>query len=228
MECRRMPCWTSGRIRLAAALAAFSIFGAGSALSHPHVWVSTESTVVFENGSITALDQRWTFDDMYSAMATQGLDKNGDGKLDNEELDELAKLNMEGLQEYDYFTFPKLADTAIKLGTATNARLAFDKGVLSLNFRVPLSTPVLKEAKGFSFQVYDPSFYIAFEPAKAEPVKLSSGAPTECKLVVTSPAENAASEESRLGQAFSAVLGGASAGLSFAKTYSVDCMGGAK
>jgi ABC-type uncharacterized transport system substrate-binding protein len=41
---------------------------------------------------------------MYTASATEGLDKNNDGKLDAAELEELIKVNVEGLKEFDYFT----------------------------------------------------------------------------------------------------------------------------
>lgn len=49
------------------------------AQAHPHVWVTVEATVLYENGQITGLMHKWTFDDMYTAMAIQGLDTNGDG-----------------------------------------------------------------------------------------------------------------------------------------------------
>ena len=47
--------------------------------AHPHVWVTVESTLLYERGSFTGLYHKWTFDEFYSAMAVEGLDTNKDG-----------------------------------------------------------------------------------------------------------------------------------------------------
>lgn len=189
--------------------------------AHPHVWVVTQTTLVFENGVATAIEHKWTFDEMYSAMATQGLDKNNDKKLDRDELAELAKVNMEGLKEFGYFTHPSLDGQAIKVGEATNAYLQHADGILSLHFRLPMATPVLPEAKGFGYQVYDPSFFIAFDLAKDKPASLSQGAPENCKLEVLEPPTG--SSEQRLSEAFSATLGAQAGATSFAKLVKLTC-----
>lgn len=88
--------------------------GPRTAKAHPHVWVTTETTVLYENGTIVGLRQKWSFDDFYTAMALQGLDTNNDGVYDRSELAELAKVNMEGLKEFDYFTTAKLATEQLK------------------------------------------------------------------------------------------------------------------
>ena len=57
------------------------------------------------DGSITGVRHHWAFDDMFSAFATQGLDAKEKGKFTREELAPLAKVNVESLKEYDYFTY---------------------------------------------------------------------------------------------------------------------------
>jgi ABC-type uncharacterized transport system substrate-binding protein len=91
------------------------LFGAHTAHAHPHVWVTTETTVLYENGTIIGLRQKWSFDDFYTSMAVQGLDTNNDGIYDRSELAELAKVNMEGLKEFNYFTTARLATEQLKL-----------------------------------------------------------------------------------------------------------------
>lgn len=98
----------------AALVGAALALGATAAGAHPHVWVTTETTVLYENGTITGLRQKWSFDDFYTAMALQGLDTNNDGVYDRSELTELAKINMEGLKEFDYFTTAKLQTEKLK------------------------------------------------------------------------------------------------------------------
>jgi len=90
------------------------MLGASTARAHPHVWVTTETTVLYENGTIIGLRQKWSFDDFYTSMAVQGLDTNDDGIYDRSELAELAKVNMEGLKEFNYFTAARLATEQLK------------------------------------------------------------------------------------------------------------------
>lgn len=90
--------------------------GCSSASAHPHVWVATQSTAIFENGALTGLRYTWLFDEMYTASAIDGLDKNNDGKVEGPELDELTKVNIEGLKEFEYFSSVTMAGKPVPLG----------------------------------------------------------------------------------------------------------------
>lgn len=192
--------------------------------AHPHVFVTTTATVVVENGAITAIDHVWTFDEFYTAMAIEGLDTNKDGKYSREELADLAKTNMEGLKEFQYFTFPKLAKSDLKVTdpSPSDYYLEHANGLLSLHFRLSLEKPVLTDAKGFNFTVADPSFFIAFEMDKKDPAKLSAGAPKTCRIAVGDANEGDA-DTKRLNDAFSGQLGNAPSFLGGAKVVTVDC-----
>jgi ABC-type nickel/cobalt efflux system permease component RcnA/ABC-type uncharacterized transport system substrate-binding protein len=177
------------------------------ARAHPHVWVTVEATLVYENGAFVGIAQTWTFDELYTSMAVEGLDKNKDGRFDRAELDELAKVNMEGIESVDYFTHPTLAGQPLKLGKARDFWHEHKGGILSLHFTVPFANPVLAEAEGLRFAIYDPSYFIAFDLAKTDPVRLGPGAPKDCVLKVGEPGEGSA-----LDQSFSAVGGVTSVG----------------
>jgi ABC-type uncharacterized transport system substrate-binding protein len=192
------------------------------AAAHPHVWVTVETTIVYDKGTVTGLKQKWSFDEMYTAMAIQGLDTNNDGAFDRKELEELAKVNIDGLKEFDYFTYGQLAKKPLKFKPPTEYYLEHVKdGALSLHFVLPLEQPVLAEAKGLTFAVYDPSFFIAFEMAKQNPVLLSEGAPKGCSARLAAPEKDV--DTQKLGEAFFNSLGGASFGMSVSRSIEVDC-----
>lgn len=102
---------------LASSGAAGWVAAVAPAAAHPHVFVTSQATVIYENGAITGLRQRWVFDEMYTASAVEGLDKNNDGKLDKAELEELTQVNIEGLKEFDYFTTVTLGGKPLEVGT---------------------------------------------------------------------------------------------------------------
>lgn len=212
------------RIILSAfSLAAGLIFGAASSVAHPHVWVSVKATVLFEGDTMTGLQQSWTFDEAYTAMAIEGLDTNGDGNYDRKELEELAKVNVDGLKEFDYFTFAKLGDGGLTFKEPVDYWLEYTGGVLTLHFKLPLEDPVLAEAPGFTFSVYDPSFFIAFDLAKDDPIKLAASAPDGCKADLAIPPKER-EDTQRLGEAFFQELGGSDYGVVMAKTIAINCV----
>jgi ABC-type uncharacterized transport system substrate-binding protein len=208
---------------LAGVVAALLLYAGSTmpAAAHPHVWITVETTVLYENGAFTGVRHKWTFDEFYTAMAIEGLDKNQDGKYDRSELAELTKVNMDGLKEFAYFTLAGLAGTELKFTEPRDYYLEHADGVLSLHFTLPLAQPVLTEAKGLAFTVQDPTFFIAFDFAKTSAVKLSEGAPGNCKVNLGSPVKDGVTASASGTQASPMQLGGLS--ISMAKTISVAC-----
>ena len=48
--------------------------GARVAQAHPHVWITATSELIYAaDGSITGVRHAWTFDDMFSTYALQGI-----------------------------------------------------------------------------------------------------------------------------------------------------------
>lgn len=171
-------------LRLAAA-AAFLVAGVGVVLSHPHVAATVRSELVFgKNGTIAGIRYAWTFDEFFSEFATQGLDKNGDGIFSREELAELAKVNVETLQESDYFTFGKSGEGKLVFGAPTDYWLEHKDKLLTLRFTLPVKDGAQKS--GVALDVYDPAYYVAFSFARENAVKLVN-APANCSLQVKLP-----------------------------------------
>lgn len=208
------------------ALGTAAAWSIAPAAAHPHVWVTVETTVLYEGGSISGLQHKWTFDDMYTAMAIQGLDTNGDGTYSREELKELAQVNIDGLKEFGYFTLAKLGTATVKAKPPIDYYLEYTDGLLSLHFTLPFEQPVLAEAPDFNFAVFDESFFIAFDFGKDNPVKLSAGAPQGCQVNIGIP-ESELAQLQKLNDSFGGQLtaGDANAGmgLGYAKTVTLGC-----
>lgn len=170
--------------------------------AHPHVWVTVETTVLHDEGELTALQHKWTFDEYYTMTAVEGLSKNNDGVYDSVQLAELAKVNMDSLKEFGYFTYAVLADQAVKFGEPRNYWVEYENGVLSLIFTLPFAQPIAPTTvKDLAILVLDPSYFIAFELAKTGPVRLSQGAPISCKVTIAELTEGSA-EAQRVSKAF--------------------------
>ena len=87
--------WFKRRAAIVAALFCGCNLVATTVQAHPHVWVTVETEVVFdEHKAITGFRHKWTFDEAYSAFAVEGRDINKDGKYDREELREWPWLTL--------------------------------------------------------------------------------------------------------------------------------------
>ena len=171
----------------------------GVARAHPHVWVTMKSEVLYApDGTVTGVRHAWSFDDMFSTFATQGLESKEKGKFTREELAPLAKVNVESLKEYDYFTYATADGVQVPMtDPLPDFWLDYKDQVLTLNFTLPLKTPV--KAKLLKVDVYDPTIFVDFSFEKQSPVQLV-GAPSGCKLDVALPREMTFAEGKALSQ----------------------------
>lgn len=212
---------------IALAVAA-SIGFAPSAAAHPHVWATVRSEIVFDGDQrITGIRHAWTFDEFYTAMAVQGLDTDGDGVYSREELEPLAKVNVESLKEFEYFTYVRRGadDKPLPLKEPVDYWIDYDKDVLTLHFTLPFETPFDPKAEQVSVDVYDPSYFVAFGFATDAPVKLSGTTAPGCGAEVKQPDAEIADETKALSEAFFSQLGpGSNFGSQFAQTAIVKCM----
>ena len=172
---------------------------AAPALAHPHVWVSMHSEVLFApDGTVTGVRHDWAFDDMFSAFATQGYESKVKGQFTREELAPLAKVNVESLKEYDYFTYATVDGKKIKMrDPLPDYHLSFENAVLTLHFTIPFEQPV--KFKELKIDIYDTTIFVDFEFPKKDPVKLS-GAPSGCILDTKLPREMTYAEGKKLSE----------------------------
>ena len=171
-----------------------------AARAHPHVMVNVASEVIFEDGKVAAIRHHWTFDDMYSAFVTANLGKDGKDPT-TEELQPVAQTNVESLKEFDYFTVPKKNGKKAVFGAPRDYSMTFDgrDKTATLHFTVPLAEAAY--GKLFVFQIYDPSYFVAFQFEQVEPVKLLS-APQGCSLSVSKPRALDSEESKKLNESF--------------------------
>jgi len=190
-----------------------------TSLAHPHVWVTVETMVLYDKGNLSGLQYKWAFDEGYTVMALEDFQKNPDGTYDSKQLADLAKVNIDGLKEFGYFTYVVVGDQAIKLGEPRNYRLEYKNGVLSLIFTLPFAQPIAsKLGKDLTILVLDPTYFIAFGLAKVDPIRLAQGAPASCKVQIAELAEGSA-EAQRLSKAFPEL----GPQLGYTQISSIDC-----
>jgi ABC-type uncharacterized transport system substrate-binding protein len=194
--------------------AAFAV----SAQAHPHVWVTTSVQLIYApDGSVTGVRHAWTFDDMYSAFATEGLAQKTKGVFTREELAGLAEVNVTTLKDSEFFTFGKANGKKLSFGDATDYWLDFKNEVLTLYFTLPMKAAV--KAQNLELEIYDPSYFVDFAFAAKDPVTLV-GAPAQCKSSVQKPQELSVAQGKKMDESFFTT---GDWGAKFAKIIAVKC-----
>jgi ABC-type uncharacterized transport system substrate-binding protein len=204
--------WLTGALALATS----------AAQAHPHVWITATSELIFApDGAISGVRHAWTFDDMFSTYALQGIETKTKGVYTHEELGSLAQTNVESLKEFGFFTFARADGKKEKFQEPVDYFLEYKDAVLTLHFTLPLQTPL--KSKELAVEVYDPAFFIDFKFADKDPVKLV-GAPAGCQMKFQRPNDGTANANAqKLGE--QNFLGGDNSnyGAMFANKITVAC-----
>src|SRR5436305_1495934 len=191
-----------------------------AASAHPHVWIAAASEVIYAaDGSVTGVRHAWTFDDMFSTYALQGMESKAKGAWTREELAPLAQTNVESLKEFGFFTFAKAEGKKEKFLEPVDYFLEHKDGALVLHFTLPFRTPV--KTRQLALEIYDPSFFVDFSLQKQDPVRLV-GAPSSCTLAIQGPNDGNSAAQ-KLGEESFSNGENSSYGAMFANKITVDC-----
>lgn len=184
----RLPFTIARRAACAAVLTAAGVgFAPSPAAAHPHLWIDVSATVVFDaQKQVAAIEARWVFDELYSAFATDGLDKDGDGRYSREELAGLAAENIKQLKDWHYFTVVESGGKKAPLAPVTEYAMTWGDGRLTLDMTLRLTKPLDPTVKPVRFAFFDPSYYIDLVFARSEPLRLA-GPPGHCRARVDTP-----------------------------------------
>lgn len=159
------------------------------ALAHPHVWVTAQTEILFdETRRVTALRHVWTFDEMYSNWAVQDVGGSAGAVVEPARLQTLAEENALSLHEFGYFTQMKANGLDQSFGAPTDYAMAYENGRLILSFTLPLAQPAAAE-RALALEVADPEFFVSFRMAEGEDAVRLVGAPEGCATTITRPAD---------------------------------------
>jgi ABC-type uncharacterized transport system substrate-binding protein len=155
------------------------VLWSGSAGAHPHGWIDLQVTILLdESGAVRGLRESWLFDEVYSAFATEGMDGDGDGMPDAENLQALTAVNLQQLGTWDFFTEVRAGAGSVAVPEATDATTAFAGGRLYMAFTLLFEEPVPRDAQPFSYAIFDPTYMAAMAHLpEGDGVRLEGGPP---------------------------------------------------
>lgn len=189
MKVWRLPHTKHVKFLKAASLCLFvALMGAGSApaVAHPHAWIDIRSAVLLDGeGRVTAIEEEWLFDEFYTLFVLGGW--KGKAVDVAAQLKELARINLENLKPYGYFTEVHAGDSQVRFGTVTEFQTSLRDGRLWLQFVLPLDRIFDPKAEQLSFSIFDPTYYIEMLHMKDDVVAFRGGGADGCFGQITPP-----------------------------------------
>lgn len=166
------------------ALAALAVWAARPATAHPHVWVETVTTFVFEDGMLVGVRQNWRFDPLYSGFVIGDQDRDGDGRLDTEEEARALDKAFSGLDEVGHFTHLFVDGEEVAIEQVHDRRVTLDDDIVEYAFTVRLPDPVDPETTPVMVGAYDESYYVDLVGHEIDPVRFSGIAGGTCHFAI--------------------------------------------
>ncbi|WP_279482578.1 DUF1007 family protein [Aureimonas sp. SK2] len=157
------------------------------ASAHPHVFADSRMEIVgTADGMLSSVRNIWRFDELFSSSVVVDFDKNGNGTLDDDEVQAVAETVRQSIAEWDFYTFVSIGNRDLKLTPPADIRGLFDHGQLLLFFEMKPTEPVDLKAAPVTFSVYDESYFVAFDFADENAFQLLD-LPKTCTKAYTRP-----------------------------------------
>ncbi len=222
---RRIP-FIGAAVRVIFVLTLFTVLIALTSVparAHPHVWVTAQTEILYDDAEqIAGLRHIWTFDELYSAWAVQGLEEDY-GEVGPEQLRELAETNATSLVEFGYFTDARIDGENHDFAPPVDYDMVYENGSLTLTFTLPLSEPARPD-NAFVMEIYDPTFFVSFTIDEGDDAIRLVGGPQSCAKTITRPRSTEIDETASLSEAFFETLSAASDfGEQFANRALIAC-----
>jgi ABC-type uncharacterized transport system substrate-binding protein len=168
------------------------------AQAHPHLFATMQTDIqTLPDGKVSGLKITWEFDQTYTQYSLEGLDLNGNGTYEPDEIQPLTDENIKNLLESKYFTIVKQNGIELPQGAVTVYGQGLKDDKLTLWFELPLASPLDVKAGVVQIQIYDPDFFIAFDYLQSDPVKVIGALPAGCAFSLKPLPSNEDLEQTR-------------------------------
>jgi ABC-type uncharacterized transport system substrate-binding protein len=162
-----------------------------AASAHPHVFIEDRVVFLFAGDKITAIEQSWKFDEVFSDTLIQQFDTNHDGAFSVAESKGVAKGTLPNLKHFRYFNYIWVDGKDIGMVDPIDFVAAAKNKIVTVVFTVKLPQPVDPRTQKLKVEINDREFYVEVDLAKDQPVLFNGNKGVTCTPKVRDDTENA-------------------------------------
>ena len=159
--------------------------GTGAADAHPHVWIDTAATFVFEQGKVISLRFEWTFDEIFSDTLLHEVNATKrSGRLDERQIKHLYEKDFANLKTEQYFIYLYVGGRRLPIREVSDFSAANRNGRVVYRFTVRLPASVDPVATLVALSVYDETYFVEVAFDETTPVLFVGGPNPPCRYDV--------------------------------------------
>jgi ABC-type uncharacterized transport system substrate-binding protein len=148
------------------------LFFTQETISHPHVFIVTRYTLVFDKNGLAGIHVNWQFDEYFSAMISGDYDSDQNGVFDPAENQLIEREAFHNMKKYSYFTFIKIDKKPFETKIVRDFSASLDENILIYEFFIPCNVSATSSYREIRVAAYDPSYYSAIFFAKYNALSL--------------------------------------------------------
>jgi len=161
------------------------------ASAHPHVFIEDRVVFLLAGDKITAIEQSWKFDEVFSDTLIQQFDKNGDGAFSAAESKDVAKGTLPNLKAFRYFNYEWIDGKDIGIVDPIDFVAAAKNKIVTFVFTVKLPKPIDPKTQKLKVEINDREFYVEVDLAKDQPILFNGNQGVACTPKIRDDTENA-------------------------------------
>lgn len=142
--------------------------------THPHLFITTYYTLVFDDNGLAGIRVYWSLDEMYSSITGDDFDKDKNGTFSVKESGALVELASENLPPFNFFTNIEIDGQSFPVKSVSDFKITYESGQLDYEFFVPCPVPTGNRSRTVKISPYDPEFSAAMLFADDQPILLEN------------------------------------------------------
>ncbi len=130
------------------------------ASAHPHVFVESSITLVFDDNGLAGFRERWLLDEMFTAFLLGDFDTNANLEFESEESNALKSGAFDNLREFHYFTHILIEGKPCEIQEATSFSVKMSSdGRAIYEFFIPCPVKAESAPRQVIISIFDDTFY---------------------------------------------------------------------
>ena len=127
--------------------------------AHPHVFIKNTLTFVFDGKGLKGIEQRWVFDEMFSAGIIFDYDTDLSGSFEPAEIAVIKREVFSNLKNYSFFSLITIDSKPFDVAYISEFTASIEDGALVYTFFIPCHVTATSTAKELRISIFDESYY---------------------------------------------------------------------
>ncbi|MFW5714784.1 MAG: DUF1007 family protein [bacterium] len=150
----------------------FAVLVGGPMWAHPHMFIDSQVTAVFDQQQLKGFWIEWKFDEMFTSSIRIDYDRNRDGEFNDQETRLIEQNAFANLKNYNYFITITHGDKAYRADQVEKFDAWMEDDRLVYKFFVPYSLSISGAQSTVKLIIFDDTFFCDIAYVDEKPVSI--------------------------------------------------------